>query len=275
MRRPNQSGSCSAPALTLHLIGLLALLSLWARAEEPAFSLASFSRPALTNAQPFIIAPTNAPALFQAIVSRDWLPGLVPMFVVEKEGRRELRRLPARGQENFAEPLFFALPPEDEAETAAVAGRWELTATRADGSKPRLAVELATDREQVAARLDQNTDYRFAYITKGSIHTNRLELRVEYIKDVYLLSVDRRNDRWLGRWRLEDDTEGGSLELWRGLTQVAPPPGLAMVALHECSRAGDDARLYVLADEPVPAGWKREARPLCRVWRTGADKPAR
>ena len=51
---------------------------------------------------------------FLALCSNEWAAGLAPIFIVEKTNRLELRRRPPRGRENFAEPLFFALPPEDE-----------------------------------------------------------------------------------------------------------------------------------------------------------------
>src|SRR5687768_843217 len=37
---------------------------------------------------------------FRAMCTNQWLPGLVPMFMVEKSGQIELRRRPLRGQEN-------------------------------------------------------------------------------------------------------------------------------------------------------------------------------
>jgi hypothetical protein len=212
----------------------------------------------------------GAVAVFRAVVGQDWRPGLVPLFTVEKEGRHELRRLPGRGQENFSDPLFFALPPEDEPEAKRIAGRWELAASRDDGSKVRAALELACEGERVAGRFDPLTDYRFANVTAGSLRTNHLELRVEHVADAYVLAADWRDGRWLGRWRRADDTDGGELELWRRLSPAVLPVGLGSIALHECRRSEGQQPRYLLANEPLPPGWKRAVRPLCRVWPAAA-----
>lgn len=204
-------------------------------------------------------------AAFRAVVSREWPPGLVPVFAVEKNGVTELRRLPARGQENFSAPLFFALPAEGETNSG-IAGRWEAAATRTDGSKHRLALELAVDGERVAGRFDQNTDYRFAFIESGLVRTNRLTLEVRYINDSYQLLLDAGAGRRKGRWRRTDDTEAGSLELTRGQGDFIVPAGAKPVAFHECRREGEPRRLYLRSDEPVPPGWRRNAEALCQVW---------
>lgn len=255
---------------------LWALLLVWdegsAAAAEPPAGLVTLHRaPTAEGGPPFVVGPAADPvAVFRAVVGQDWRPGLVPLFTVEKEGRHELRRLPGRGQENFSEPLFFALPPEDEPEATSIAGRWDLAATRDDGSKVRVALELACEGERVAGRFDQLTDYRFATITAGSLRTNRLELRVEHVADAYVLAADWRDGRWLGRWRRADDTEGGELVLSRRLSPAVLPVGLGSIALHECRRSGDQQPRYLLASEPLPSGWERAVRPLCRVWRADA-----
>lgn len=254
----------------------LVLMAGWAvgsdlpvRADGSVPELTAFFRPATTNGvSPFHAAPTTGSiAVFRAVATRDWLPGLVPVFTVEKNGLTELRRLPGKGQENFAEPLFFALPAEGDTNAIQLAGRWESAATRSDGSKVHVALELAVDGERVAARFDQNTDYRFAFIESGSAQTNRLTLEVRYIQDTYQLLLSAKSGRWSGRWRRTDDTEGGALELTRNLAPFAAPPTAVPVALHECRRPGTERRLYLLAHEAVPAGWERLAQPICRVWR--------
>src|SRR5687767_8474623 len=72
---------------------------------------------------------------FLAVCTNSWPAGLVPVFAVEKTNRVELRRRPGLGQENFSEPLFFALPPGNEPEAAKVAGRWECLGNRPGGSR--------------------------------------------------------------------------------------------------------------------------------------------
>jgi hypothetical protein len=239
-------------------------------AAEPGVGLVPFVR-GETNGIPFVPRKSpDQPAVFSAVVDREWHPGLLPVFAVEKSGSRELRRRPGVGQENFSEPIFFGLAPEHEPEAADVCGRWEIFATRADGSVLRLALELAAEGEAVSGRFDQNTDYRFAHVMGGSVRTNRLELAVKYINDDYRLIAQRRGVRWAGRWQRADDSEGGALELFRGLPPAALPAHGRLVALHEYRRHGSGARLYLLAGEPVPAGWIAEPRPLVRVWRTAA-----
>jgi len=221
---------------------------------------------------------TNAPVLpaFRAVPGRSGQAGrtpplgLVPLFTVETQGRTELRRLPARGQESFSDPLFFAWPPRSESEAGQVAGRWEALAVREDRSRHRFALELAVAADRVSARFDPDTDYRFAHLTEGRWHNLRLDLRVEYLNDRYRLSVERRKDRWMGTWRLDDDSASGPLELWRETPATTAPPRRDMVALHECRTADSPERIYRLADDPLPPGWSRVSPPLCEVWRPAA-----
>lgn len=239
-------------------------------AAEPGVGLVPFVR-GETNGTPFVLGKkSDQPAVFSAVVDREWHPGLLPVFAVEKSGSWELRRRPGTGQENFSEPVFFGLPPENEPEAVSACGRWEVSATRADGSVLRLALELAVEGEAVSGRFDQNMDYRFAQVIGGSFRTNRLELAVKYINDDYRLLTERRGERWAGRWQRTDDSEGGALELFRGLPPAELPVGGQLVDLREFRRTGSDSRLYRLADEPVPDGWIAEARPLVRVWRVVA-----
>ena len=221
---------------------------------------------------------TNRPvrAAFRAVPGRSGQAGrtpplgLVPLFSVETQGRTELRRLPARGQESFSDPVFFAWPPHSESEAGQVAGRWEALAIREDRSRHRFALELAVAVDRVSARFDPDTDYRFAHLTEGRWHNRRLDLRVEYLNDRYRLSVERRKDRWIGTWRLDDDSASGPLELWREAPATTAPPRRGVVALHECRTADSPERIYRLADDPLPPGWSRVSPPLCEVWRPAA-----
>jgi hypothetical protein len=191
---------------------------------------------------------------------------LVPVFAVEKTGFTELRRLPGRGQENFSEPLFFGLPAEGETNALRLAGHWAAAATRADGATHRLALELAVDGERVAARFDQNTDYRFAFVESGWVQARQLTLEVRYLSDTYQLRLTDTATGWTGRWQRTDETEGGALELTRRPNFSAPPTAQP-VALYECHQPGEArSRRYLRADEPVPPGWERRPTPLVRVW---------
>jgi hypothetical protein len=232
-------------------------------AAEPV--LTGFGRSAKPSEPPFVAA-TNSPA-FRAVQGPNWPAGLVPVFAVEKPGGWELRRHPSRGQEEFSEPFFFGLPAAGESASASTAGRWEINATRNDGSTLRLAIELAEHHGRLAGRFDQTTDYRFAQITGGTTDGDRLELDIKYINDEFRLLTARAGDRWKGRWTRRDESEGGALELFR---QSAPKPIAAdPFALFEARPQQGDAnvRRYLLAGEPVPAGWARATNALVRVWR--------
>ena len=76
------------------------------------------------------LIPRLGAPVFLAVVTNGWPTGLVPVFAVEKANGVELRRRGLAGEENTSEPLFFALPPEDEPDAAKVAGRWECRAVR-------------------------------------------------------------------------------------------------------------------------------------------------
>lgn len=201
---------------------------------------------------------------FHAVVTNTWPSGLVPVFGIQRTNSFELRRRPGRGKENATDPLFFALPPEDEPDAAKLAGRWELEAIRFSGTKEYPVWELAIEADKVSGRFDQNTDYRFAYLMGGTFRSNLLELRVEYINDAYVITGAWHDDKLKGRWRRADDSEEGP---WEATRLPAKPFSNKNVAnLYEWSRPSTGLRHYSLErDRPGP-GWERASRPLCRVW---------
>ena len=201
---------------------------------------------------------------FLAVCTNEWLPGLVPIFAIEKTNRWELRRLPPRGQENGADPFFFALPPEDEPQAANIAGRWRVDAVRGDRSQAWFAWELAVDAEGVAGRFDPNSDYRVAFINGGTFRSNQFELRVEYIMAFYTLTGNWRGGTLRGDWRHEDGSERGTWEARR--EPIRLPAGAGTIALYEWRRPRDNARRYGVEGEALEPGWERARRPLCRVW---------
>jgi len=206
-------------------------------------------------------------AVFLAICTNEWPAGLVPIFAVEKTNRIELRRRPELGMEGSSEPIFFALPPEDEPEAAKLAGRWECRAIRGNGSKDYLIWELAIEGEIIAGRFDPNTEYRVATIAGGTFRSNLFELRVEYFRDSYVLTGVWHDGRLSGEWRHTDDSERGSWEATRELYQSSGGRGFVEVPLYEWRRTVDDARRYAVAGEKLTPEWQRAGRPLCRVWR--------
>jgi hypothetical protein len=200
---------------------------------------------------------------FLAVCTNVWPAGMIPIFAVERTNCFELRRRPPRGQESFSSPLFFALPPQDEPNAAKLAGHWEGTAHRPGGTKDFPAWEFTLEGDQVAGRFDQNTEYRYAYVSGGSFRSNHFELRVDYMNESWFLSGAWSENMLKGSWRRADDSEQGP---WEATRQRALLPEGKSVALYEWRRRSDDARRYRLADETVGADWQREARPLCRVW---------
>ena len=102
----------------------------------------------------FTLSPPHAPpskphlvsTAFFAVVSAQWPEGLVPIFsVAHEDGRLELRRVPRQGQDSNEEPLFFALPREDETNAVRIAGKWHCTSTNAQRSVNSPDFELAVD----------------------------------------------------------------------------------------------------------------------------------
>lgn len=253
-------------ASTVRAIGCVLAFAAVTNIAAGGTVLTGFAR-STKPAEPPFVATTNA-AVFRAIQSPDWPVGLVPVFAVEKGGRWELRRHPGRGQEDFTDPLFFGLPAPEESATAFVAGRWEISATRSDGSTLRLAIEIAEHHGRITGRFDQTTDYRFAQITGGTTDGIRLDLDVKYINDEFRLLTTHAGERWKGRWTRRDETEGGALELFRpAVAQAVPTASIGLFEARPQTGEGHDRR-YLLADEPVPVGWTRATNALVRVWRT-------
>src|SRR5215204_733041 len=157
---------------------------------------------------------------FLAVCTNNWPTGLVPVFAVEKTNRVELRRRPALGQENFSEPLFFALPPDDEPDATKVAGRWECLGIRDTGTKDFFSWDLALEGENVAGRFDQFTDFRFARIAAGSFRSNELQLRVEYMDAVYLVRGAWADGKYKGHWTRAGESETGAWEAARPATAL-------------------------------------------------------
>jgi hypothetical protein len=215
------------------------------------------------------LKPRLGVPVFLAVVTNEWPTGLVPVFAIDKTHGVELCRRSLAGEENNSEPLFFALPPEDEPEATKVAGRWECRAVRGPDSRNFLVWELAAEMEKVSGRFDQDTEYRVASIAGGTFCSNRLELRVEYLRDVYLLNGEWRDGKLHGDWRRTDDEERGTWEATREGNW--PPAEGEIVRLYEWRRTSDNARHYAVEGEAMATGWERSQRELCRVWRAKTD----
>lgn len=209
---------------------------------------------------------TNAVPQCRVIAARNWPAGLVPVFAVESEGRVALRRMPPLGRENFSEPLFFALPPEDEPQAARLAGRWRLESRSREGRQHRLAMDWSTLGERAAGRLDQDTDFRFAYLTGATWKANQLTLTVEYIADRYEMSGIWTNGVLRGSWRQVPEGDEGTWEAARPDPERTIPPADGVLPLYEWRRKDSEDRRYTVGDAAPGNGWVQEPRPLCRVW---------
>lgn len=210
----------------------------------------------------------GAVALFRVLKPTAWYRGLVPIYPVDIDGRVELRRLPGRGQENFSDPLFFALPPEsDGPEVVRMTGRWEVKAIRGDKSPAQFAWELAALDGRVAGRFEQLTDFRFAYLTGGTFRSNHLAFTVEYISDRYSVEGRWEADRLKGTWRRQDDADAGTWEATHAQVETPSLPPEPAAPLVEWRRPAEKSVRYTVGDTRPGDGWERSPLALCRVWR--------
>jgi hypothetical protein len=245
------------PELSLSLIPIVTIRQNGERAQ-----LAT-----LHDVQQRRMKPTILSTNFSAVSAERWPVGLVPIFSVEREdGHFELRRLPRRGVENGSDPLFFALPREDEREATAIAGAWTCTATNAEGSQHWVGWELAVNGTQLAGRFDQQTEYRFAFVTGGTFVSNRFELSVEHTNDRYLLTGEWRDGAMTGNWRQEDGPQRG---MWRATRPPAVriPSAESTAPLFEWRKKGSEERAYLMNGKSPGQDWISASAPLCRVWR--------
>jgi hypothetical protein len=211
---------------------------------------------------------TNTPPAFLAVPPGHCWPGLVPVFSVELAGRFELRRRSLRGQENFTDPIFFALPLEDETVAPKIAGRWEVTATRSSGADAWFQWELTAEGDKLSGRFDQNADYRVAHLAGGTFRSNQVELAIDYMQNKYALTAEWREGKMRGVWRETEDGEHGRWEAKR-VPPTAPLPTGELFPLYEWRREG--VRRYSV-ESPGP-GWTKSPHPLCRVWKPVLNLP--
>lgn len=195
-----------------------------------------------------------------------WPAGCVPLFEVELEGRLQLRRRPLAGQENFTEPLCFALPLSDEALCSQLAGVWNCTGESPNRSKHAFNLELTLEADRVVGRFDQNTDYRFAQLVSGSCRSNELRLEITYAQERFLLTGRIQAGRIVGDWRQEGETDHGTWSGARSEPSWEIPDEAATVPLYEWRRMSDGSRSYHPASVAGMEGWSRSHKPFCRVW---------
>lgn len=203
---------------------------------------------------------------FYVLKCERWPAGLVPLFQVELGGSLELRRRPLAGQENFTEPLCFALPPSDELSGSQLAGVWNCTGESPNRSKHVFNLELTSDAERVVGRFDQNTDYRFAQVVSGTCRSNALTLEITYAQERFLLTGRIQAGRIVGDWRQQGEADHGTWSGSRSEPAPSTPVGAATVPLYEWRRMADGVRSYHPEAAAGMEGWTRSSKPLCLVW---------
>ncbi len=130
-----------------------------------------------------------------------------------------------------------------------------------------MALEIAVLGKQAAARLDQDTDFRFAFLTGGIWESNRVTFTVEYVNDRYALTGEEEAGILRGTWRQLPEGDDGVWEAKRP-TQTGRIPSLDEVTpLFQWTRPVDGRRKYLLEGKSPGDGWVREERELCRVWK--------
>jgi hypothetical protein len=212
------------------------------------------------------LSVSKSNVVFLAFPATNWWMGLVPLFAVEREGRFELRRRAARGEENTTEPFCFILPLADEPMAGAIAGAWDCTGTRPGGATSWFGWELAVEGENLSGRFEQGSEFRVAYLTGGTVRSNRVRLTVEYVMDHYELAGEWRAGEMSGTWRQVGEESSG---VWRAKRVAGRDPGLGRSPaemLYEYRHRREGTRRYATAAELEAPDWERSARPLGRVW---------
>jgi hypothetical protein len=260
--------------LVLVVLGLSGVRGATAAEGEPQrASLRTFYRLLAAGGSERLVETAESKAAvpaFEAVRTNQWVTGLVPVYAHVSEAGFRLGRLPPEGDENQSEPLFWALPPGQENDSALVAGPWLCRATRADGSTALLGWELAVHEGRVAGRFDPRSDYRVADLTAGQFTNSRLVFGAKYINDKYVIE-GRLAEATLtlkGNWHHVDDLERGTWEATRPKGLI-PPGSMKRAALYEWRHRSTDAVLYRLQGERLSADWAMAAKPLCIVWPVG------
>ena len=193
--------------------------------------------------------------------------GLVPLFTVDRQEVRALRRLPPKGQEQQFDPIAFVLPLEMEPGVGAVSGRWRVVSKKEDGAVHRLTWELAAAGKVVSGRFDPDTDFRFAHVMDGTLIDGRLGFRVEYIEDRYEVTGVAGADGWSGTWRRPDGSEKGQWSATRVPLEMKVELPPRAVPLWEWRKSGSREIWYgVEGQAPDGTGWTRTEPALGRVW---------
>ena len=213
--------------------------------------------------------PPSEP-LFYAVRARTWPRGLIPVYqTVQKNQTRKLSRRLSHGHENFKEPLFFALPPKNEPHTHLISGRWACEATHRDGSIDFLHWELALVGDEIVGRFDQDTDYRFAWLTGGKYKHPHIQLHVEYIDATYALKGKFASGELQGTWRHTENADGGTWQAESIDSHEPVDPTWQTAPLFVSEDSKEQSQILQIGGIP-PSGFSL----LCLVWKA-EEKPKR
>lgn len=215
---------------------------------------------------------TSATPIFYAIKSLKWPNGLIPIYqTLDKKTKKwKITRRLTHGKENFTDPLFFALPPIPDSETGKLSGRWACEAIHRDGSIDFLHWEMGIDGETVFGRFDQDTDYRFAWLTGGHFKSPIIQIKAEYIDAKYELEGSLESTTFKGTWKQTENADGG--------TWTAEPAYPIQIP----STPWRVTNLYITIDPSngsqslsIDAPTSNEALLLCRIWQPmGSEQPS-
>ena len=208
---------------------------------------------------------------FFALISQTWPSGFIPIYQTRrKDGSMKLSRRLTQGRENFVEPLFFALPPTDEPQVGEISGRWSCEATHHDGTIDFLHWEITLVGHTIVGRFDQDTDYRFAWITEGSFHDPLILLNAEYIDAQYQLRGKLSEGFLQGTWRHLEDDDGGTWQAKPVSSNMSVDPLLDTATLFVYEDALSHQQAWQVGDPQAKNG-----SALCRVWIPGPRSDTR
>lgn len=218
------------------------------------------------------------------VIAEVWPPeeaveGSAALFEVHARGHASLRRLPGMGREDEAVVLCRVMDPAradpllgNSGERQPVEGTWRVLSRGSDGSVHRLRWEWWSDGRELAGRFDQDTDFRFAHMVRGTNGGGRVAFAVEYIQDRYDVVGGATATGWAGTWTKRGEPDAGTWTAERGDGKrrvVRDLDARRAEPLRAWTREVDGACWVGLGnDRPPGAGWG-EAVVLGKAWLHG------
>jgi hypothetical protein len=155
-----------------------------------------------------------------------------------------------------------SLPPTDE-----LTGKWQCKAGMPDGNEFKFALNLKLKGDRITGGFGIGDGEPI----KGTFTKPRVEFTVEVGEDKFQIR-GRLQDGWIkGRWSRGDNSDTGSFEGEREIddgTQVATD---AEVPLYAYTNEKSGAIRYSTKPDWESPGFKRQADPVCNVWKNPLD----